>query len=127
LSRSQNHCHLGVGANAGAVLRRATVKDKQRERLPNRRAAESFNFEAGGLPYTCTIGRYTDRRLAEIFLTCIKSGSYADTCARDAAIVCSIALQCGAGADTIRHALIRDASGRPGDVARGCTRSRRAD
>jgi hypothetical protein len=88
------------------------VKDSHRERLPNRRAAESFSLQAGGLPYTCTLGRYPDHRLAEIFLTCVKNGSFADTCAREAAIVCSIALQYGAPADTIRRALIRDALGR---------------
>ncbi len=39
------------------------------------------------------------------------TGSAADTAARDAAIVCSIALQFGADVETIRRALCRDRDG----------------
>src|SRR5436190_3764754 len=39
-------------------------------------------------------------------------GSAANTAARDAAIVCSIALQFGADVGTIRRALCRDGSGK---------------
>jgi hypothetical protein len=49
--------------------------------------------------------------LGEFFLTNHKAGSAADTAARDAAIACSIALQFGANAETIRKALCRDARG----------------
>ena len=84
-----------------------------RERLPNRRAAETFEIEAGGLHYVVTIGRFTDGRLAEVFLSNGRAGSHADVCARDSAVVCSIALQHGVPADTIARALMRDARGRP--------------
>jgi hypothetical protein len=84
-----------------------------RERLPDRRAAESFEFEVAGLHYTATIGRFADGRIGEIFLSNCKSSSAADTAARDSAVVCSIALQCGADLDVIRKALCRDAQGRP--------------
>ena len=57
-----------------------------RMRLPNRRAAESFELQASGLQFTCTVGPFPDGRLAEIFLTNHKAGSYADTAARDSAI-----------------------------------------
>jgi hypothetical protein len=40
-----------------------------------------------------------------------KNNSAADTAARDSAIVCSIALQCGADLETIRKALCRDSHG----------------
>jgi hypothetical protein len=40
----------------------------KRERLPNRRQSETFDFEFAGLRYTCTIGRFRDGRIAEIFL-----------------------------------------------------------
>jgi ribonucleoside-diphosphate reductase alpha chain len=82
-----------------------------RARLPNRRYAETFSFEVGGLTYTCTIGRFPDGRLGEIFLSDHKSNSTADVNARDAAIACSFALQHGADIETIRKALCRDARG----------------
>jgi hypothetical protein len=73
-----------------------------RERLPNRRAGETFELECARLKYTCTVSRYRDGRIAEIFLTNHKAGSHADTAARDSAIVCSLALQHGADPEAIR-------------------------
>ena len=83
-----------------------------RRRLENRRLAETFELEVGGLRYTATVGRFPDGRVGEIFLGNHKSNSAADTNARDSAIVCSIALQCGADLETIRKAPCRDAQGR---------------
>jgi hypothetical protein len=82
-----------------------------RQRLPNRRASESFALECAGLKYVATISRFDDGRLGEIFLSNHKAGSHADTAARDAAITCSIALQFGADIETIRKALCRGARG----------------
>ena len=82
-----------------------------RERLSNRRPALTFDLEVGGLRYTATVGRFADGRLAEIFLTNHKAGSQAGANARDAAVVCSLALQHGVPLDTIRRALLRDARG----------------
>ena len=82
-----------------------------RERLPNRRAAESFELQASALRFACTVGRFPDGRLAEIFLTNHKAGSHADTAARDSAIAFSIAVQHGADPETIRGALCHDADG----------------
>lgn len=82
-----------------------------RARLPNRRLAETFSFEIGGLSYVCTIGRFSDGRIGELFLSNHKSNSQADTNARDAAITFSIAVQHGADVDTIRRALCRDSQG----------------
>jgi hypothetical protein len=87
-----------------------------RMRLPNRRASETFDFECGGLKYTCTVGRFRDGRLAEVFLNNHKSNSAADTNARDAAIVFSIAVQFGTDPETIRKALCRDSQGRASGV-----------
>jgi hypothetical protein len=84
-----------------------------RARLPNRRLAESFELECAGLNYTCTVGRYPDGRVGEIFLNNHKSNSASDANARDAAIVCSLALQNGVPLETIRRALLRDSQGRP--------------
>lgn len=84
-----------------------------RQRLPNRRASETFPIEAAGLHYTATASWFEDGRLAEIFLSNHKAGSGADVNARDAAVVCSLALQYGAPLETIRRALMRDSAGRP--------------
>jgi hypothetical protein len=86
---------------------------QQRERLPNRRLAETFELEVAGLRYTATVGRFPDGRIGEIFLNNHRADSGADTNARDSAIVCSLALQCGADIETIRKALCRDSRGRP--------------
>jgi hypothetical protein len=84
-----------------------------RARLANRRAAETFELEVAGLHYTCTVGRFADGRLGEIFLSNGRAGSHADAAARDSAVVCSIALQHGVPVEVIRKALMRDARGNP--------------
>jgi hypothetical protein len=83
-----------------------------RKRLPNRRLAETFTLEVGGLAYTCTVGRFPDGSIGELFLNNHKSNSAADTNARDAAITFSIAIQHGADPEVIRRALCRDSQGR---------------
>jgi hypothetical protein len=83
-----------------------------RNRLPNRRPAESFEVEVDGLRYTATVGRLPDGSIGELFLNNHKSNSSADTAARDSAIVFSIAIQHGADPETIRRALCRDSQGR---------------
>ena len=83
-----------------------------RQRLPNRRSAETFDVEVAGLRYTATIGRYPDGHIGEIFLTNHKVNSTADVNARDAAIATSFALQHGADVEDIRKALCRDSDGR---------------
>jgi ribonucleoside-diphosphate reductase alpha chain len=84
-----------------------------RQRLPHRRASETFEITANGLNYRATVSRFDDGRVAEIFLTNHKTGSDADTAARDSAVVCSIALQFGVPLDVVRRALMRDSHGRP--------------
>ena len=84
-----------------------------REGLPNRRRSETFAFEVAGLRYTATYSRFPDGRIGELFLSNHKTNSQADTNARDAAIVFSIALQFGADPEAIRKALCRDSQGRP--------------
>jgi hypothetical protein len=83
-----------------------------RNRLPNRRPAESFELEVDGLRYTATVGRFSDGTLGELFLSSHKTNSSADTSARDCGIVLSIALQHGADLETIQRALCRDSQGR---------------
>jgi hypothetical protein len=82
-----------------------------RRRLPNRRPAETFELEVSGLRYTCTVGRFDDGELTEVFLSNGKAGSDSDTAARDSAVVAPIALQYGVPAEVIRRALMRNRDG----------------
>jgi hypothetical protein len=83
-----------------------------RNRLPNRRSAESYELEVVGVRYTATVGRFPDGAIGELFLSNRKSDSSADTAARDCGILLSLALQHGADLETIRRALSRDSQGR---------------
>jgi hypothetical protein len=87
------------------------MAEAARSRLPNRREHELVDFEHGGFRYVAGLGRLSDGRLAEVFLSCAKSGTTLESYARDAAIVASIAMQHGAGIDTILHALTRNGDG----------------
>jgi hypothetical protein len=85
---------------------------RNRLRLPDRRASETFELEAGGLHYTCTVSRFSDGSLGELFLNNHRTNSDADIAARDSAIAFSIAVQHGADPEIIRKALSRDSQGR---------------
>jgi hypothetical protein len=84
-----------------------------RERLPNRRRSETFCFECNGLGYTATVSWFDDGRPGEVFLSNHRADSHADACARDSAILASVAMQFGAPLDVLRKALLRDSQGRP--------------
>ena len=84
-----------------------------RERLPNRRHSQTFSLECAGLHYTASASWFDDGRLGEVFLGNHRADSHADACAKDAAILASIALQFGAPLDVLRKALLRDSQGRP--------------
>ena len=84
-----------------------------RHRLTNRRASIVFGFECNGLRYTASASWFDDGRLGEVFVGNHRADSHADACAKDAAILASIALQFGAPLDVLRRALLRDAQGRP--------------
>ena len=84
-----------------------------RQRLKNRRACESFDFEVAGQHFTVTVGRYADGTIGEIFLQSRKPGSQSDANARDAAVAASLAIQFGCPLETLRHALLRDSHGWP--------------
>jgi hypothetical protein len=84
-----------------------------RQRPPNRRACESFEFRHDGFAFTLCAGSYPDGRIAEIFLSSRKPGSPIEAIARDAAVTVSIALQFGADLETLRQALTKDHDGGP--------------
>jgi len=54
-----------------------------REYLPNRRGSEMFEMNVNGLPYRVTYSGFADGRLGELCINNHKSGSTADTAARD--------------------------------------------
>jgi len=82
-----------------------------RRTLPNRHDSETFEIQVGGLHYTCSVSRFPDGSVGEVFLQNHKPGSQSDFNARDAAIVASLALQHGVPLETIRRALLRDSHG----------------
>jgi hypothetical protein len=82
-----------------------------RQRLPQRRASETFSLECAGLKYTATVSHFADGRIGELFLSNHKNNSDADVAARDAAIAFSFAVQHGADPEAIRRALCRDGRG----------------
>jgi hypothetical protein len=86
-------------------------REDKRERLRNRRAAISFDFNSQGVRLTATYGKFDDGRLAEIFLRNHRTNSAAGIFASDSAIAASLALQHGCELETLRRALQRDANG----------------
>jgi hypothetical protein len=76
----------------------------EREKLPDRRAAERYAFEHDGRQWTATVSRFSDGRIAEIFLDAAKETPLVEL-ARETAIVASLALQSGCSLGTLRHAL----------------------
>jgi hypothetical protein len=79
-----------------------------REHLPNRRAAVTFDFEAVGLRFTCTVSSFPDGRVGEVFIDNHKAGSQVGAIVRDAAVATSLALQFGCPLETLRRALLRN-------------------
>jgi hypothetical protein len=84
-----------------------------RQRLPNRRQCETFEFTHAGLDFTLCAGFYPDGRIAEIFLSSNKPGSPIEAIARDGTVTVSIALQFGVDLETIKQALTKDHDGGP--------------
>ena len=83
-----------------------------RERLPNRRASETLDFQVEGLRYCATVSHFADGRVGEVFIDNHKVGSQCDTNVRDAALAASLALQHGCPLDVLRGALLRDMRGK---------------
>lgn len=92
-----------------------------RERLPQRRSAETLEFEhvtpqLATLPFKATVGFYDDGRIGEVFLCAGKVGTDLDVSIKDAAILLSFALQHGASVNDMRVAMTRNARGDPEGV-----------
>jgi hypothetical protein len=77
-----------------------------RQRLPNRRLMESFEFVCGGINYFGSIGFFcVGGAPGEVFLRTAKPSSTIDSFANDGAILISLLLQHGVPVDEIRHSL----------------------
>ena len=88
-----------------------------RERLPNRRAALTLEFEhcyplAGPRVFTATVGLYPDGRPAEVFVNLVDGSDRRVTVdAHDAAVLVSFALQHGASLPDMGAAMLRGSDG----------------
>lgn len=76
-----------------------------RERIPNRRRSELFQFSHSGVEYTATISKFSDGRLAEIFIDHRRPNSQLAEHANDAAVLVSLLLQHGVSVAAIRHSI----------------------
>jgi hypothetical protein len=92
----------------------------ERQRLPNRRHAETFDMQFGKLNtvFNVTVGYYDwqRRQVGEVFIAGTKAGSEMDAIARDSAVLLSLALQHGVSFDIIKHAITRNAQGAPDTI-----------
>lgn len=80
--------------------------------LPQRRPHEVFSFYHWSQRFHAGIGRaYPNGPIQEVWINAGKSGTQAETLARDSAVILSIALQYGVPIDDLRHAVMRDANG----------------
>lgn len=76
----------------------------ERERLPNRRPGEAFDFEHAGRRWTLTFARFPDGRVAEVFIDAGRVDPLSSL-AQESALLASIALQHGCPIETLKHAL----------------------
>lgn len=82
--------------------------------LPNRRTHETVRFDHWGMSYVAGLGREKPGgAIQEVFINCGKSGTQSETLARDSAVLLSIALQHGVPIEEMRHAITRNADGKP--------------
>jgi len=93
-------------------LRKSPRTVLARERLPNRQASETFNFEVEGLRYCPTVSWFADGHVGEVFIDNHKESSQSHGNATDAVVAASLTLQHGCTIDVLRGALLRDMWGR---------------
>lgn len=89
----------------------------RREPLPCRRAGETFETFFEGQSFRVTYGRFEDGRLAEVFISAVKTTTLFDHLARDTGLLLSLALQHGAASACLASAVSRDGEGRPQGLA----------
>jgi hypothetical protein len=87
-----------------------------RERLPNRRAAETVQIEHGGQRFTVTIGYYPDGRAGEVFTHGFRIGSTLDALLADACVLLSVLMQHGIETRELASSMGRLGSSEPASV-----------
>jgi hypothetical protein len=87
-----------------------------RERLPNRRFAETVELEHGGQRFTVTIGLYPDGRPGEVFTHGARTGSTLDALLADACVVVSCLIQHGAEPRDLAASMGRLGNSEPASV-----------
>lgn len=88
----------------------------ERQALAAARGQITLATTFGALGYSVSYGRFPGGGPSEIFIATNKASSDAESIARDAAIMISIALQYGADFDALRAAVTRDVDGRPSSI-----------
>ena len=84
-----------------------------RQRLPNRRFNETFEFTHEGVGFTASYGRDVQGRVKELFLSGGKAGSVIEAMMSDASTAISIALQNGVEPTDLAHSVVRNADSTP--------------
>jgi hypothetical protein len=87
-----------------------------RERLPNRRPAETVELEHLGTRFTVTIGFYPDGRPGEVFTHGIRTGSSLDALLADACILVSWLIQHGVDPKDLAPSMGRLGNAEPASV-----------
>lgn len=82
-----------------------------REKLPQRRGGENFDFVVGRTRFTASVRR-SGARASEVFINSSKIDSDVDLTMRDAAVLISIALQYGITTHELAHSMGRNPDGR---------------
>lgn len=84
-----------------------------RQKLPDRRYCETFEFPHGGVNYTASYGRDEQGQIKELFLSGGKAGSMVEAVTCDASTAISIALQHGISPAELAHSAVRNPDGSP--------------
>src|SRR5262245_3607073 len=100
------------------TIEQVPISDHGRRALPQRRYCETFELRHGNqnTMFHVTHGYYADGTIGEIFISGAKAGSEVEAVARDGAVLLSIALQYGVPLEVIRHAITREANGKPSTI-----------
>lgn len=87
-----------------------------RERLPNRRAAETIQIEHGAQRFTVTVGFYPDGRPGEVFTHGVRIGSSLDALLADACVLLSLMMQHGIETSELATSMGRLGSAEPASI-----------
>lgn len=88
-----------------------------RNHLPQRRVCETFEVRKHGIDWVVSVGFYGDMATpGEVFITGARAGTDLASITLDGGILVSLALQYGAPANAMGHAIARDQDGTPSTI-----------